>query len=142
MKKQQLANYQVNQKGSVLLEALIAVLIFSLGILALVGLQAAMIKNTGAAKYRTDASYIAQKRIGEMWADPSNLAAYVEASTDISGMIPGGRRSVTALANPGEYQITVGWTAPGEVPAANATTAPCFMTVAHCFTTITNIVGG
>lgn len=142
MKIQLIKRYSTKQQGSVLLEALIAVLIFSLGILALVGLQAAMIKNTGAAKYRTDASYIAQKRIGEMWADPGNLAAYVEASTDISALIPGGRRSVTALANPGEYQITVGWTAPGEVAAANATTAPCFMTVAHCFTTITNIVGG
>lgn len=142
MKKQSLQNRSVKQKGSVLLEALIAVLIFSLGILALVGLQAAMIKNTGAAKYRADASYIAQKRIGEMWADPSNLASYVEAGTDISAMIPGGRRNVTATANPGEYQVTVGWTAPGEAPAANATTAPCFMTVAHCFTTITNIVGG
>jgi type IV pilus assembly protein PilV len=142
MNNQRFCIKKSTQTGSVLLEALIAVLIFSLGILALVGLQAAMIKNTGAAKFRTDASYIAQKRIGEMWADPGNLAAYVEANTDISAMIPGGRRSVIALANPTEYQVTVGWTAPGEVPAANDTTAPCFMQVAHCFTTITNIAGG
>ena len=45
------------QQGVVLLESLIAILIFSMGILALVGLQAAMISNTSNAKYRADASY-------------------------------------------------------------------------------------
>ena len=34
------------QKGIVLLEALIAILIFSFGILAIAGLQGAMVKNT------------------------------------------------------------------------------------------------
>ena len=64
------------QKGIVILEALIALLIFSLGILALVGLQAAMIKNTSDNKYRVDASFLAQERIGRMWADHTNLGNY------------------------------------------------------------------
>lgn len=128
-----------NQQGMVILEALIAVLIFSLGILALVGLQAAMIKNTGASKYRLDASYIAQKRIGELWADPGNLAAYVETDTDISSLIPGGKRTVSQLSTT-QFQITVGWTAPGEVQDTSTTTA-CGMNVAHCFTTVADIAG-
>ena len=49
----------VNQQGVVLIEALIAILIFSMGIMALLGLQAAMIKNTSDNKYRADASFIA-----------------------------------------------------------------------------------
>ncbi|MBL8367702.1 MAG: hypothetical protein JNM54_07255, partial [Candidatus Accumulibacter sp.] len=43
------------QAGVMLLEALIAILVFSLGILSLVALQATSIKLTGDAKYRTDA---------------------------------------------------------------------------------------
>ena len=141
MNNQQLQIKSKYQQGSVLLEALIAVLIFSLGILALVGLQANMLKNTGTSKFRTDASYIAQKRIGDMWADPGNLGSYIETNTDVSAQIPGGRRTVTQIG-PGNFQITVGWTAPGETAAANNTTGPCFMQVAHCFTTIANIMGG
>jgi type IV pilus assembly protein PilV len=56
------------QSGVMLLEALISVLIFSLGILAIVGLQATSIKNAGDAKYRTDASLLANQLIAEMWA--------------------------------------------------------------------------
>jgi type IV pilus assembly protein PilV len=50
------------QKGAILLESLIAMLIFSMGILALVGLQAAMVSNTSDAKYRSVASYLAQQK--------------------------------------------------------------------------------
>ena len=115
------------------LEALIAILIFSMGILALVGLQASMVKNTTDSKFRGDASYIAQQRIGAIWADPENSSTYVEANTDISALLPGGKRTVTEpISN--QFRVTVGWTEPGETPAANATTAPCFMIVAHCYT--------
>jgi type IV pilus assembly protein PilV len=134
---------QPAQQGMVLLEAMIAIVIFSMGILALVGLQAAMIKNTVDSKFRADASYIAQQRIGAMWADPANAANYIEASTDISTLLPGGRRTVTQpVAGQPSYSVTVGWTEPGETPATLATTAPCFMLVAHCFTTTASIAGG
>ncbi len=60
------------QRGVMLLEALIAILIFSLGILALVGMMATAVKNTGDAKYRADATFHANKVIAQMWVD--NLA--------------------------------------------------------------------
>lgn len=59
-----------------LLEALIAILIFSMGILAVVGMQAAAIRNSSDAKYRADASYLANQILGQMWADRANLATY------------------------------------------------------------------
>jgi len=102
-----------SQQGVVLLEVLISILIFSMAVLAIVGLQAAMVKNTTDAKFRADASYIAQQRIGAMWADPANIATYVEADTDIASLLPDGRRTVTQLAV-GQYQITITWQAPGE----------------------------
>ncbi|MDD5395525.1 MAG: hypothetical protein PHE17_21080 [Thiothrix sp.] len=64
------------QSGSMLLEGLIAILIFSMGILALVGMQAASIKNTSDAKSRADASYLANQIIGQIWADRPNIASY------------------------------------------------------------------
>lgn len=128
------------QQGVVLLEAMIAILLFSMGVLAIVGLQAAMIKNTADSKYRAEASYIAQQRLGRMWSDPEALANYLEADADISASLPGGILTVTQ-PSVGEFTVVVGWTAPGETPAENPA-PPCYMLVAHCFTTTARITGG
>lgn len=118
------------QRGVVLLEALIAILIFSMGILAVVGLQAAMLKNTSDSKYRADASYIAQQRVGQIWVDQANLAAYVENDTDISGLLPNGTRTtIRDGANPNQFTVTVRWQQPGADGQ-------------HAFTTIARIAGG
>jgi len=116
-----------NQRGVVLLEALVAILIFSMGMLALVGLQAAMIKNTSDSKFRADASFIAQQRIGLMWADPGNAIAYVETDTDISALLPGGTRTVTSTGTD-QFVITVTWQQPGQPT--------------HNFSSIASIAGG
>ena len=58
-----------------LLEALIAIRIFSLGILALVALQATAVQLASDAKYRTDATLLANRLIGQMWTSGGNLAA-------------------------------------------------------------------
>lgn len=116
-----------NQKGMVLLEALIAILLFSMGILALVGLQANMLQNTTASKFRADASYIAQQQIGTMWANPANAATYVGSITDISAVLPAGTLAVASPAAD-QYTITVTWTPPGDA--------------AHTFTTTASIAGG
>ena len=120
---------QSTQQGVVLIEALVAIMIFSVGVLAIVGLQATMIKSTADAKYRADASYIAQSRIGQIWADPGNVAAFVEANTDISSQLPAGTRTVTQPAA-GQVQVTVTWRQPGP----DVTT--------HNFTTTAFIAGG
>lgn len=117
-----------SQQGIVLIETLISILIFSLAVLAIVGLQAAMVKNTSDAKYRADASHIAQQRIGEMWADPANLTNYIEADTDISNLLPSGLRTVAELVANQQYQVTITWQAPGETQ--------------HNFNTIATISGG
>lgn len=70
------------QQGSVLLEALIAVLIFSIGIIAVMGLQAVSMKNTADAKYRADAAFFANQIIGQMWGEaPANLDGYALNAT-------------------------------------------------------------
>ncbi|MBU6459600.1 MAG: type IV pilus modification protein PilV [Proteobacteria bacterium] len=71
----------LNQRGSVLIESLIAILIFSIGLLAMVGLQADAIKNTSEALYRAQAGYLAEQIIGFMWADRDNLSTYANHPT-------------------------------------------------------------
>ncbi|MGB7596896.1 MAG: pilus assembly protein PilV [Gallionella sp.] len=65
------------QAGSVLLEGLISILLFSVGILAIVGLQGASIKMSGDAQYRSDASLLANQLIGQMWASDRTPATLV-----------------------------------------------------------------
>lgn len=57
------------QQGVMLLEALISILIFSIGILAIIGLQAASIKMSSDAKYRSDASLLAGQYVSSMWSE-------------------------------------------------------------------------
>src|SRR6266480_1616249 len=73
------------EHGVMLLEALIAILIFSIGILAVVGLQAVSIKNVTAAKHRTEAAFLANKLLSQMWTDAGNIASY---SYPGSGAVP------------------------------------------------------
>ena len=66
------------QQGSMLLEALISILIFSIGILAIIGLQAASIRMSSDAKFRSDAGMLANQHLALMWAD-------VASATNVAG---------------------------------------------------------
>jgi type IV pilus assembly protein PilV len=57
------------QEGVMLIEALIAILIFSIGILAVVGMQGVAIKNVTESRSRSEAAYLAQRLLAQMWVD-------------------------------------------------------------------------
>ena len=96
----------VNQQGSVLLEALIAILIFSFGILAITGLQAAMMKNSADATYRAEAAYIVQQRLGQMLVNPLAL----NGGTYKVPTLPNGEVTISAISN-GRLRFVVTWKA-------------------------------
>jgi type IV pilus assembly protein PilV len=124
-----------SQSGIVLLEAMVAILIFSVGLLGVVGLQAAMIKSTGQAKYRADANFVAQEILGEMWSDVAaggvDMTTYDTHggcitpvnTTDIASLLPGGCAVVTPSATAGEVNIQVQWHPAGDVLHNYATVA-------------------
>ena len=64
------------QSGVMLLEALIGILIFSLGILAMVSMQAMGIKLASDSRDRAEASNLASQLVGEMWLNRAALASY------------------------------------------------------------------
>ena len=116
-----------NQSGVALLEALVGILIFSIGILALMGLQAQSIRNTVEAKYSNEAAYLANQIIGQMWVDRSNLAAYdtggganpnmVAWENQVANTLPrvvaGGANSPTIIVAGSQVTVTIFWQLPG-----------------------------
>lgn len=118
----------IRQRGATLLEALIGILIFSIGILALVGMQALAIKHMSDAKYRSDAAFFANEMIGQMWINRASLGTYAFAGAgappvaidswvaSIQNSLPG----VTAAANlpiitvaGTTVTVTIRWQVPG-----------------------------
>lgn len=109
------------QKGSALLEGMIAILIFSFGILAIMGLQAASLQNSTTAKYRTDASLLAGQIIGQMWADQANISNYASGTSyvpkttwnaQVAATLPKGTGNIVVGAG-NQVTVTVSWQAPG-----------------------------
>ncbi|WIM05563.1 MAG: prepilin-type cleavage/methylation domain-containing protein [Candidatus Nitricoxidivorans perseverans] len=99
------------QGGAMLLEGLISILIFAMGILAIVGLHASSTKATTQAKSRVDASLVASQRIGQMWVDQGNLGGYAETDTTVAGL-PNGTRTTAILGT--QATVTVSWQMPGD----------------------------
>jgi type IV pilus assembly protein PilV len=146
---------KANQRGVMLLEGLIAILIFSLGILAMVGMQAVAIGHSSQSKYRTDASFLANKLIARMWVDTNaNMSTYATGgvnfvdwkTNELDVYLPPGRNSATVtvtsflaqsrqvpgspLVNGYNVNIQIQWRGPNE-----PTTLP-----AHTYNVTTQIV--
>lgn len=119
------------QAGVMLIEALIGILIFSIGILALIGMQGVAIKNTTDARYRSEAAFLATQLIGQMWVDIDNLGSYDSDVTSytprdtwlqtveqtLPGVDIGNATLVPAIevnAVNGAVTVTIWWKVPGE----------------------------
>jgi type IV pilus assembly protein PilV len=114
-------------RGAALIEALVGILIFSIGILGLVGLQAAMTRAQGAAKFRADAAYLSSEIIGAMWADRPNLASYATAPSSactyqrcadwvnkVKTGLPQGQVELSPVVSTGAVSLTMTWTSTNE----------------------------
>lgn len=113
------------QRGIALIEALIGILIFAFGVIGLVGLQVAMTRAQGNAKYRADAVYLSSQVVGTMWSDRTNLNQYDSAScasyarckdwTDkVAATLPAGSAQISATPATGAVAVTVTWSTTAE----------------------------
>ena len=110
------------QRGMMLVEGMIAILIFSLGILAIIGTQAIAIKQTSDAKYRVDASFLANQAIGAIWTDREDLEGH-EVTDEAVSALPNGKRTIEVDGN--QVTVTITWQVP------NDTVVRSFSTVAQ-----------
>jgi type IV pilus assembly protein PilV len=118
------------QGGAFLLEALVAILVISFGILGIVGLQARSLAAVGDAQYRGEAAFYAQSLAGRMWAhDPTDVVAYYATGgtgytnwnnqvTAAGSGLPGAATTVSFTdlqsANGVMALITITWQAPND----------------------------
>lgn len=114
------------QRGAAMLEALVSVLILSLGVLSLVGLQGAMVRESTNAEYRAQASFLANRLVGQMWVDMTHMADYAIADgsctssnescegwlDDVQNQMPNGSATVAIDAS-NNVTVTINWSLPG-----------------------------
>lgn len=107
-------------RGFVMLEALIAAVVFAIGVLGLVSLQASMTQQQTLGKFRGDAIYLADELHGLMWSDLPRVTSYTTANCvgyprcndwlgKVGRTLPGATTSVQPNAAPGGYDITISW---------------------------------
>jgi type IV pilus assembly protein PilV len=123
--------------GFALIEALIAILIFSLATLGLLGLEVTMTRAQSSAKFRADAAFLANDLIGVIWADaPANIGNYDDASCAgypacqqwrdrLAAALPAGAASASVNTTSRTVALTIRWQVPNES--------------SHSFTTATSI---
>lgn len=69
-----------NNKGFFVWEAVVAILLFSIGILSVLKVQTEMVQATTDAQYRISASYLAESIIGQIILDQAHLDNYLNAT--------------------------------------------------------------
>ena len=110
--------------GIALIEVLVALLIFMLGVLGLVGLQTSMTRAQTEAKVRADAAALANELVGRMWTDLDNVVAYnatgcatqarcSEWQGKVRAGLPGGAGAVAVDSGTGDVTVTITWATPG-----------------------------
>ena len=107
------------KRGFALIEVLVAALVFSFGVLGIVGLQARMSTAQSTATFRLTAINLSQEVIGAMWADSSAFALnrFATANCDADARckawkdkvvreLPGGTPTIAINGSVATIQIT------------------------------------
>lgn len=130
--------------GASLVECLVAILIFSIGVLGIVGLQGRSIADAGENNYRAQAALLGGQIIGRMRLDPAALSTYALNGTATPGNCAAGSNAssntvvtdwlsqvgsalpaATALAQQvnvngtGQVAVTLCWKSPREARVHN-----------------------
>lgn len=110
-------------RGFALIEVLVAILLFALGVLSLVGLQGSLTRAQTDAKVRTDAAALASEVIGQMWGDVANLSSYSGDSCEsharckswqdkVTAALPSGVSTITVTAGSSDVEVNIRWATP------------------------------
>ncbi len=119
-----------SQRGSTLIEGLLAIVVFSVGLIGLLMLLAATLVDSANAHYRSQASLLASELVAQMWTGDrslpalqlrfgdANAAEYRNWRQRVEATLPG----VSAATNlpqvsidaQRDVTITLAWRVPGE----------------------------
>ena len=132
------------QRGMILIEALVAIVIFAIGILGIIALQAGTLQQVGDAKFRIDAANLAEQLLGQMWADDhttatlqakyasDNGSAYLLWKAVVEDRLPGANKmaplvnivsdATSSDTKKSTVTVTLYWQPPGSAKPHNYTT--------------------
>jgi type IV pilus assembly protein PilV len=121
---------RARQSGGSLLEGLLAIVIFSVGLLSLLMLLSTSLVETGNARYRSEASSLAADLIGQMWAGDRSLAQlrarFGESTSDdyqnwlatVHARLPGTSGTTNlpeiTISDDRRVKVRLYWQAPGD----------------------------
>jgi type IV pilus assembly protein PilV len=114
------------QSGVSLIEVMVAMTIFSFGILGMLGMHARAISTLSDLRYRTDAALLTDSLINDIWVNRANIASYAYAGSgtapviqpwlsQVAATLPNGLGTVTV--NGSAVQVTVTWQPPAAAAA-------------------------
>jgi type IV pilus assembly protein PilV len=122
--------FNAHQKGVSLLEGLLTIILFSVGMLSLLMLLSTSLVEAGNARYRSEASLLASDLIGQMWTGDRSLSALRKRFTDttsddyqrwlktVHDRLPGtdGTKNLPSIMidNQRKVKIALYWQAPGD----------------------------
>lgn len=101
------------QRGSTLIEVLVSMVLFSMGVIGLLRTLAFAVRDSGQAEYRVVAMNLADQRLAQIWADLPHYADYAEVGAVVDAL-PNGRRTVSF--NNAVVTVSVSWQAPASDP--------------------------
>ena len=123
-------NVPTAQSGGSLLEGLLAILIFSVGMLSLLMLLSASLVETGNARYRSEASLLASDLVAQMWTGDRSLtelrARFTEPESEdyrrwlaaVDSRLPGTSGTTNlptvSINDQRRVKIQMFWQAPGD----------------------------
>ena len=118
------------QSGGSLLEGLLAILLFSVGMLSLLMLLSASLVETGNARYRSEASLLASDLIAQMWTGDRSLtelrARFTEPKSEdyqrwlaaVHSRLPGTSDTTNlptiSIDDKRQVKVLLRWQAPGD----------------------------
>jgi type IV pilus assembly protein PilV len=100
------------QRGFSLLETLVALLIFSVGLLGVVALQARTIQLSVDGEDRNRAALLADEVVATMWSRGSTSLSTAETtawSTRVGAALPGATATVSAADADGVVTVSISW---------------------------------
>ena len=129
MKRLQSSRFEGAQHGMALLECMMALLIFSVGLLGLLGLEARVMNISTDSENRNRAAMLASEVASQMWLNntvlstaPSIAAIAANASDQTQGGLPGGVVNVTAVPlTTNAADITITWQEVSDAPLSPST---------------------
>lgn len=130
------------QRGETLISALMSILIFSVGIMAMLGLMTAVMIETGNTQYRIKANEIASNTISMMWVGERSVAKLKEkyakpegegykiffsiVKSSLPGITTEKNKPSIDIDNKGLINISIKWQTPSD-PQSHKITVSTFI---------------